>query len=166
MTTKLLIAVLFVGLLAIASPHWLMAEELATKKALTLSVARQVAAAAQKHARENQWNVCIAIVDDGGHLVYFERMDGTQTGSVVVSQRKAQTAIGFKRPSKVFEEGVAGGRNALLALPGAVPLEGGLPLVVDGQMIGAIGVSGVTAQQDGMIAQAGVDALAGIVQKK
>ena len=88
------------------------AEELPTKKALSLEVARQVAAAAEKHARENKWNVCIAVVDDGGHLVYFQRMDGTQTGSVVVSQRKAQTAISFKRPTKVFEEGVAGGRTA------------------------------------------------------
>ncbi len=141
-------------------------DELPTKKVLSLDVARQVAAAAEKHARENQWNVCIAIVDDGGHLVYFQRMDGTQTGSVVVSQRKAQTAIAFKRPTKVFEEGVAGGRTALVALPGAVPLEGGIPLTVDGQMIGAIGISGVTAQQDGMIAQAGVDALAVIVSRK
>jgi len=157
------LAVMFV---LTASTEWNWAEELATKKALTLSVAKQIAAAAEKHARENQWNVCIAIVDDGGHLIYFQRMDGTQTGSVLVSQRKAQTAIGFKRPSKVFEEGVAGGRNALLALPGAVPLEGGLPLSADGQMVGAIGVSGVTAQQDGMIAQAGVDSLAGIVGKK
>lgn len=142
------------------------AEDLPTKKTLSLEAARQVAAAAEKHARANQWNVCIAIVDDGGHLVYFQRMDGTQTGSVVVSQRKAQTAIAFKRPTKVFEEGVAGGRTALVALPGAVPLEGGIPLTVDGQMIGAIGISGVTAQQDGMIAQAGVDALAGIVGRK
>jgi uncharacterized protein GlcG (DUF336 family) len=141
------------------------AEELATKKALTLGVAKQVAAAAEKHALDNKWNVCISIVDDGGHLIFFQRLDGTQTGSVLVSQRKAQTAIAFKRPSKVFEEGVAGGRNALLALPGAVPLEGGVPLVVDGEMIGAIGVSGVTAQQDGMIAQAGADALAGILKK-
>ena len=140
-------------------------EELATKKSLTLSIAKQLAAAAEKHALENKWNVCIAVVDDGGHLIYFQRLDGTQTGSVLVSQRKAQTAIGFKRPSKVFEEQVAGGRNALLGLPGAVPLEGGLPLVVDGQMIGAIGVSGVTAQQDGMIAQAGADALPNILKK-
>jgi uncharacterized protein GlcG (DUF336 family) len=141
------------------------AEDLATNKSLTLSVAKQIAAAAEKHAKDNKWNVCIAIVDDGGHLVYFQRIDGTQTGSVLVSQRKAQTAIAFKRPSKVFEEGVAGGRNALLGLPGAVPLEGGLPLVVEGEMIGAIGVSGVTAQQDGMIAQAGADSLAGIIKK-
>lgn len=142
------------------------AEELPTKKVLPLAVAKKLGEAALKHAAENKWNVCIAIVDDGGHLIYFQRMDGTQTGSVVVSQRKAQTAIGFKRPSKTFEEGVAGGRNALLGLPGAVPLEGGLPLVVDAQMVGAIGVSGVTAQQDGMIAQAGVDALPAILAGK
>jgi uncharacterized protein GlcG (DUF336 family) len=141
------------------------AADLPTKRTLTLEVARQIAAAAEKHARENKWNVCIAIVDDGGHLIYFQRLDGTQYGSVNVSQRKAQTAIGFKRPSKTFEEGVAGGRNALLGLPGAVPLEGGLPLVIDGEMIGAIGVSGVTAQQDGMIAQAGADSLGAIVKK-
>jgi uncharacterized protein GlcG (DUF336 family) len=144
----------------------LTAADLPTKKVLPLEVAKQVASAAEKHARENKWNVCIAIVDDGGHLIYFQRMDGTQTGSVVVSQRKAQTAIDFKRPSKVFEEGVAGGRTVLVALPGAVPLEGGLPLSVDGEMIGAIGVSGVTAQQDGMIAQAGADALPSILRKK
>jgi uncharacterized protein GlcG (DUF336 family) len=154
------------GLLSLACAAWSAAEELPTKKSLSLSAAKQVAAAAEKHAQENKWNVCIAIVDDGGHLVYFQRIDGTQTGSVQVSQRKAQTAIAFKRPTKVFEEGVAGGRNALLALPGAVPLEGGVPLVVDGQMIGAIGISGVTAQQDGQIAQAGADALAKIVGGK
>ena len=76
------------------------AADLPVKKALPLAVAKQIAAAARKACRENKWNVCIAIVDDGGHLIYFQRMDGTQTGSVVVSQRKAQTAIGFKRPSK------------------------------------------------------------------
>ena len=166
MTKGAVVRTIVMMLVLVASARFAWAEELATKKALTLGVAKQIAAAAEKHARENQWNVCIAIVDDGGHLIYFQRMDGTQTGSVLVSQRKAQTAIGFKRPSKVFEEGVAGGRNALLALPGAVPLEGGLPLSADGQMVGAIGVSGVTAQQDGMIAQAGVDALPGIVGRK
>jgi glc operon protein GlcG len=142
------------------------AADLPTKKVLSLDAAKQIAAAAEKHARENKWNVCISIVDDGGHLVYFQRMDGTQHGSILVSQRKAETAIGFKRPSKTFEEGVAGGRNALLALPGATPLEGGLPLVADGDMIGAIGVSGVTSTQDSQIAQAGVDALAAIAVKK
>jgi glc operon protein GlcG len=160
-----LTAAAFAALVIFAATAFLAAEELPTKKTLSLSVAKRIAAAAEKHALENKWNVCIAIVDDGGHLVYFQRLDGTQTGSVLVSERKAQTAISFKRPSKVFEEQVAGGRNALLGLPGATPLEGGIPLVVDGQMIGAIGVSGVTAQQDGMIAQAGADALPEILRK-
>jgi glc operon protein GlcG len=141
----------------------LYAEPLPTKPALSLAVAKKIAAAAEKHARDNSWNVCIAIVDDGGHLLYFQRIDGTQIGSVVVSQEKAKTALAFKRPTKVFEEGVAGGRNVLLSLPGATPIEGGLPLIVDGVYVGAIGVSGVTAQQDGMIAQAAVDALPGIL---
>jgi glc operon protein GlcG len=136
------------------------ADPLPTKPVLTLAVAREIAAAAEAHARENQWNVCIAIVDDGGHLLYFLRMDGTQTGSVTVSQEKARTACAFRRPTKTFEEGVAGGRTVILSLPGALPIEGGLPLVVEGTVVGAIGVSGVTSQQDGMIAQAGVDALA------
>lgn len=140
----------------------LYGQELGTKRTLTLEAARKIIAAAEAHARENQWNVCIAVVDDGGHLIHFVRMDGVQTGSVNVSMRKAQTAAGFKRPTKMFEEAVAGGRNALLGLPGAVPLEGGVPLTVEGQIIGAIGVSGVTAQQDGMIAQAGADELARI----
>jgi glc operon protein GlcG len=171
MTTRLVkrlldMAVCVVAVTCLAMAQLTSADELPSKKVLSLEVAKQIAAAADKHARENQWNVCIAIVDDGGHLVYFQRIDGTQTGSVLVSQRKAQTAIAFKRPTKVFEEGVAGGRTALVALPGAVPLEGGIPLIVDGQMIGAIGVSGVTAQQDGMIAQAGTDALPGILSRK
>jgi glc operon protein GlcG len=166
MMMLVVVLMLVVTLVLFASGRIGRAEELATKKALTLGVAKQIAAAAEKHAAENKWNVCIAIVDDGGHLVYYSRMDGTQTGSVQVAQKKAQTAIGFKRPSKVFEEGVAGGRNVLLALPGAVPFEGGLPLSAEGQMVGAIGVSGVTAQQDGLIAQAGADTLAGIVGKK
>jgi uncharacterized protein GlcG (DUF336 family) len=133
--------------------------ELATKKALTLEVAKQIAAASSRFASKNQWNVVIAIVDDGGHLVYFERMDGVQTGSIQVAIQKAKTAAAFKRPTKVFEEAVADGRTALLGLPGGMPFEGGVPITVEGQVIGAVGVSGVTAQQDGMIAQAGVDAL-------
>ncbi len=133
--------------------------ELATKKALTLEVAKQIAAASGRFASKNQWNVVIAIVDDGGHLVYFERMDGVQTGSIQVAIQKAKTAAAFKRPTKVFEEAVADGRTALLGLPGGMPFEGGVPITVEGQVIGAVGVSGVTAQQDGMIAQAGVDAL-------
>jgi len=131
--------------------------QLTDKKALTLDAAKKIAAAAEAEAQKNKWNVVIAVVDDGGHLIYLQRMDTTQTGSVDVAIRKAQTAMSFKRPTKVFEDAVAGGRNALIALPGALPLEGGLPITAGGQVIGAIGVSGVTAQQDGQIAKAGAD---------
>jgi uncharacterized protein GlcG (DUF336 family) len=131
------------------------------KKALSLAAAKKIATAAEKTAADNKWNVVIAIVDEGGHLVYLQRMDGTQYGSVDVAVRKAQSASAFKRPTKVFEDAIAGGRTALLALDAAVPLEGGLPIMVDGAVVGGIGVSGVTSQQDGVIAKAGADAVAG-----
>ena len=136
-----------------------LSADLAARKALTLEVAKQIAAAAEAEARKNQWNVVIAILDEGGNLIYLQRMDETQIGSVDVAQQKAQSAVKFKRPTKVFEDAVAGGRHAILRLPGALPVEGGLPITVDGRVIGAIGVSGVTSQQDGQIAKAGVDAL-------
>ncbi|HXX10593.1 MAG TPA: heme-binding protein [Burkholderiales bacterium] len=135
---------------------------MADKKALTLEAAKKIAAAAEAEAAKNKWNVVIAIVDDGGHLIYLQRMDGTQTGSVDVAIKKAQTAMSFKRPTKVFEEAIAGGRNALIALHGALPLEGGLPLMSGGQQIGAIGVSGVKSTEDGQIAKAGADAVGGL----
>jgi glc operon protein GlcG len=130
------------------------------KKALTLEGAKKIAAAAEAEAVKNKWNVVIAVVDEGGQILYVQRMDGTQYGSVDVAIKKARTSSAFKRPTKVFEDAIAGGRNALIALDGALPLEGGLPLAVGGQIVGAIGVSGVTSQQDGQIAKAGVDALA------
>ncbi len=136
--------------------------DLATKKALTLEVARQIAAAAEAEAVKNKWNVVIAIVDDGGHLVYLQRLDETQIASIQIAQEKARTAVSFKRPTKALEDAVAGGRNALLSLP-ALPLEGGLPITVDGKVIGAIGVSGVSSQQDAQIAKAGLDALGRIL---
>ena len=129
---------------------------LATKKVLTLEAAKHVAAAAHEEARKNNWTMVIAIVDDGGHLIYLERMDGTQIGSVVVAQEKALTAVRFKRPSKALEDAVAGGRTVVMSLPGATPVEGGTPIVVDGQLIGAIGVSGGTSPQDGQVAAAGL----------
>lgn len=139
-----------------------MADKLATKKVLTLDLAKQLAAAAEAEALKNKWTVVIALVDDGGHLVYLQRLDGTQYASIEVAQRKAQTAIAFKRPSKVFEDAVTSGRPAVMSLP-VLALEGGVPLVVDGQMIGAVGVSGVTSQQDGVVAKAAVDAFVKIV---
>lgn len=136
--------------------------QLADKKALTLDAAKKIAAAAEAEAKKNSWNVVIAIVDDGGHLLYLQRMDGTQTGSIEVAIKKAQTAMSFKRPTKVFEDAIAGGRNALIALHGALPIEGGVPVTVGGQIIGSIGVSGVKSTEDGQIAKAGADAAAGL----
>jgi uncharacterized protein GlcG (DUF336 family) len=134
--------------------------QFATKKVLTLEVAKQIAAAAQEEARKNNWNMVICLVDDGAHLVYLERMDNTQVGSVTIAQEKAATAIRFRRPSKALEEAVAGGRLVVMKMPGALPVEGGLPIVVDGQFIGAIGVSGATSPQDGQVAAAGLIVLA------
>ncbi|MFN3324738.1 MAG: GlcG/HbpS family heme-binding protein [Bryobacteraceae bacterium] len=130
--------------------------QLATRRSLTLEAAKQIAAAAEAEARKNQWNVVIAIVDEGGNLVYLQKMDDTQTGSIEVAQRKARSAALFRRPTKVFEDGLAGGRHAILSLPGAMPVEGGIPITVDGKVIGGIGVSGVTSQQDAQIATAGL----------
>ncbi len=125
-----------------------------------VETARRVAAAAISEAKKNGWNVAAAVVDSGGHLVFFERSDGTQFGSVDVSIAKARTSAAFRRPTKAIEDVIAGGRTAYLGLPGAVPLEGGLPLVVDGKLVGAVGVSGGTSQQDGVCAQAGAATIA------
>lgn len=130
--------------------------QLATKKALTLDAAKKIAEAAHAEAVANKWTMVIAIVDDGANLIYLERADGTQIGSVEVAQEKARSAVKFKRPTKVFEDAVAGGRNAILKLPGALPVEGGVPLMIDGVVLGAIGVSGATSAQDGQVAAAGV----------
>ena len=133
--------------------------QLAMKPALTLKASRQIAAAAEEEAVRNKWNVVIAIVDDGGHLIYLQRMDGTQTGSIEVAMGKARTAMAFKRPTKVFDE-LTKTRPAIITLPGdVVLLEGGVPIKVGEQVIGAMGVSGVTSQQDAQIAEAGIAAL-------
>jgi glc operon protein GlcG len=132
---------------------------LATKKVLTLDAAKQIAAAAHEEARKNHWTMAICIVDDGAHLLYLERMDGTQIASVIVAQEKAATAVRFKRPTKALEEAVAGGRLVVMKLAGATPIEGGLPIVVEGEVIGGIGVSGATSPQDGQVAAAGLAVL-------
>jgi uncharacterized protein GlcG (DUF336 family) len=129
------------------------------KNVLTLDDAKVIAAAAETEARRNNWLVVIAIVDDGGHLVHLLRLDETQFGSVEVAIQKARAAIAFRRPTKVWEEQVAAGSMRYLALPGTLPIEGGLPIVVEGQFIGAVGVSGVRSHQDAQIAEAGLDAL-------
>ena len=101
----------------------------------------------------------IAVLDDGGHLMYLERMDGAQKASSRIAEKKGRTAILFKRPTKAIEQAVLNERVSMLGLPGAVPLDGGVPLVKDGQYVGGIGVSGVQSSQDGIIAQAGAAAL-------
>jgi glc operon protein GlcG len=125
---------------------------------VNLDAAKKAAAAAIAEARKNNWTMAVAVVDTGGDLVHFEKMDGTQTGSVTVAIEKARSAALFKRPTKAFQDVVAAGGEGLrlLALSGAVPIEGGVPIVLDGKFIGAIGVSGGTSAQDGVAAAAGV----------
>lgn len=137
--------------------------ELPVKKVLTLSVAKKIADAAEAEASKRGATVVIAIVDDGGHLILLERLDDTQVASVEVGIGKARTAAIFRRPSKVFEDQVREGRVAALALPGATPLQGGVPIIVDGKVIGAIGVSGNTPQEDEDIAKAGAAATAAAI---
>ena len=127
--------------------------------ALALSDAKLMADAARAEAGKNGWNVVIAIVDDGGHLLYLERMDGTQKASCTIAQEKARTAIMFKRPSVMLEKAVADGRLGMMTLPGATTVEGGLPIVYRDAFVGAIGISGLTSAQDGVVAKAALDAL-------
>ncbi len=137
--------------------------ELSTRKTLNLATAKQIAAVAEAEAVKNNWTVVITILDEGGNALYMQRMDNTQIGSIEVSRAKAYSAVGFKRPTKVFEDTVVGGRQTILKLPGALPVEGGLPLMIGDRCLGAIGISGVTSMQDGQIAKAGADEFAKIV---
>jgi glc operon protein GlcG len=131
-----------------------------TKKALTLELAQHMAQAARAEAKRNGWTMVVCVVDDGGHMICLERMDGTQLGSVQVAQDKARTAVLFKRPTKALEEAVAGGRTVVLKLGDSTPIEGGLPIMVGTELVGAIGASGGTSPQDGVVAAAGLAALA------
>jgi glc operon protein GlcG len=157
-------AAIWGGMLALTIAGAAGAAKLATKHALTLEVAKQISAAAEAEAVKNNWNMVIAIVDDGGLLMHLIRRDGTQYGSIQVAQDKARTAIAFRRPTKALEDAVAGGRNAILGLTGATPIEGGIPIVIDGEMVGAIGVSGGASAQDAQVAQAGINALPAILK--
>ena len=127
---------------------------------ITTEAARKVAAGALAEAKKNGWNVAVSVVDSGGVLAYFEKSENTQYGSVEASLEKARTSSAFRRPSKAFEDVVLGGKVNYTKLPGATPLEGGLPIVVDGKIVGAVGISGATSAQDGQCAKAWVDALA------
>jgi len=129
--------------------------------AITLEQAKKVMAGAEAEAKKNNWNVVISILDSGGNVVMVHRMDGAQWGSIEVAREKAYSAVAFRRPTKAFEDGLGqGGVNLrILRLPGASPLEGGLPIVVDGKLIGSVGVSGVTAPQDAQIGRAGIESM-------
>jgi glc operon protein GlcG len=132
---------------------------------LTLDMAKKAMAAAEAEAVKNDWPVAIAIVDSGGHLVAFHKLDNTQHASVEIAKGKAMTAVNLRRPTKVLEDGLAAGPAGastgirILSVPGVFPLEGGIPILNDGKIIGAIGVSGVLSSQDAMVAKAGADTL-------
>ena len=128
---------------------------------ITLEQAKKVMAGAEAEAKKNKWDMVITILDSGGHGVLMTRMDGAQFGSLRVAREKAYSAVAFRRPTKVFQDllGKGGDNLRLLNLKGASMLEGGIPIIVDGKLIGAVGVSGVTSQQDAQIGQAGIDSL-------
>jgi glc operon protein GlcG len=132
---------------------------------LTIEIVKQIAARAVQAASAIPCVMSIVIVDGGANLIYAERMDDAMIATFEVAHRKARSAVLFKRPTKVFEEMLAGGRMAILKLPGAMPLEGGVPLVAEGKVVGGIGASGGTAQQDGIVANAAAAVLAEILPK-
>ncbi|WP_291366844.1 heme-binding protein [Cyclobacterium sp.] len=134
----------------------LMGQEMT--RLLTLEDAQRISDAAEARAKQDNWNVVIAVLDAGGHLIALRRMDGTQIGSVDVGIQKASTALKFKRPTKVFQDGVQAGNVHIMSLEGVAAVEGGLPIKSGDHVIGSIGVSGVTSAQDGIIAAAGLAA--------
>jgi len=130
-----------------------------TRPELTLADCLRISVAAEAEARKNAWNVAIAILDDGGHLLHFLRMDGATPANAAIAVDKGRTAATSRRSSGMWEKLVKDGRTGMLNMPGILPVQGGLPIVVEGACVGGIGVSGVQSQQDDQIAQAGIDAL-------
>ncbi len=128
--------------------------------AITFEQAKKVMEAAEKEATRNGWPMVIAIVETGGHLVMLHKMDQAQLGSVTIARLKAETALHFRRPTKMFEDAIAAGGMRTLSMPNVLALEGGLPILRDGKVIGAIGVSGMQSSQDAEVARAGLAALA------
>lgn len=126
---------------------------------VTLDQAKKLAASAQAEARKNSWNVAIAVVDNYGQLVYYERMEDTQTASAAIAVEKARTAAMYRRSTRVLQDGINKGNPALINLTGVMPVAGGLPIMVGGKVTGALGVSGVTSDQDEQIARAALDGM-------
>jgi uncharacterized protein GlcG (DUF336 family) len=153
-------ACVLVATIALAGTAFGQAAPPAYGPPISMEQAQKAAAAAIATAKENNWPVAIAIVDSGGQLVHFQKIDNTQHGSIEIALDKAKTAVSLKRPTKVLQDAVAqgGGGLRLLAVRSILPLEGGVPILVDGKLIGGIGVSGVTSEQDAQVAQAGADA--------
>lgn len=143
---------------ALAAPRT-AAAQLATTKALTADAVKAVLTAAEAKARANSWNVSIAVVDPAGDLLGFLKLDGAATGTVQIAQGKARTSARFGRPSKVYADRITENQLNFLSVDGVVALQGGLPIIVDGRVIGAVGVSGVTSQQDEEVAAAGIAAI-------
>jgi len=152
-----------VVLLLVIAPAMARAQQLPNPYGAPVSLenAKKAAAAAIAEAEKNKWSVAVAIVDPNGTLVYYEKLDNTQIGSAKVAVEKARSSALFKRPTKAFEDALAAGGDGLrtLGLEGAVPLEGGIPLLMDGKIVGAIGVSGAKSSQDAQCAQVGADTL-------
>jgi glc operon protein GlcG len=130
-----------------------------TAKFITLEAAKKMVAAGEAEARKNGWNVAIAIVDASGGLILFHKLDETQPGSIAVAQGKARAAALFKRTSKLLEESIAAGKQGFLAVEGIVPMQGGLPVIVEDKVVGAVGVSGVMSAQDEQVALAALGGL-------
>jgi len=126
---------------------------------LTLDDCRKISAAAEAEARKNSWNVSIAILDDGGHLLHLVRMDGATPANARIATEKGRTAAESRRSSGQWEERIKAGRTSMLGMPGITPIQGGLPIMVEGVCVGAVGVSGVQSHEDEQICQAGIDAL-------
>ena len=150
--------ILSAAVLALAVPR-VASAQLADAKVLTLQAAKAILAAAEAEARKNNWNLSIAVVDAHGELLAFERMDDAALTTVAIAQGKALTAARYKRPTKAIDSSVTAGRVQMMAFPGVIPVEGGVPVIVNGKYIGGVGASGAASYQDAQVAKAGADAV-------
>jgi glc operon protein GlcG len=152
---------LFTAMFALCALATAVAQAPSYGPTISLEDAKKAAAQAIGEARKNNWTMAVAVVDPSGTLIYYEKMDNTQNGSADVSISKARSAARFKRPTKAFQDALAAGGTGLriLRIEGAIPVEGGIPLILEGKIVGGIGLSGGTSEQDGQCAKAGVDAL-------
>ena len=145
--------------LALSTSATVASAQLRAARVVAAEGARKALVAAEAEAKTNQWNVSIAVVDAAGELVAFLRMDAASPSTIDVAQAKARTAARFRRPTKALDSSLAGGRLAILGMPGATPIEGAVPIVVGGEVVGAVGVSGATSAQDAQVAAAGARAV-------